>query len=99
METLTIFIKGKWFEQISLGEKTKEYRQVKPFWTSRLFDKAGKRIRYGKIEFINGMLTGARRMTTEFEGFREKDGVYIIKIGKIIKRTNFRAADVKTTRG
>ena len=29
-------LKKEWFEKIKSGEKTHEYREVKPYWTNRL---------------------------------------------------------------
>lgn len=51
--TLKIVIKGEWFDQIIAKEKKTEYRKVSPFWTSRLYDKSGKKRAYDLIEFIN----------------------------------------------
>ena len=33
---LTFNLKKEWFEKIKSGEKTHEYREIKPFWTKRL---------------------------------------------------------------
>lgn len=33
---LTFHLKKKWFDKIKSGEKTHEYREVKPYWTNRL---------------------------------------------------------------
>lgn len=33
---LTFNLKKQWFEKIANGEKTIEFREVKPFWTTRL---------------------------------------------------------------
>lgn len=33
---LTLPIKRKWYEMILSGEKTEEYREVKPYWTTRI---------------------------------------------------------------
>ena len=86
METLVIVIKSEWFDQIAAKTKTIEYRDVTPFWTSRLFDKDGKRRKYDRIEFINGYNKDARRMITGFEGFNIRGQTYNIKIGKIFKK-------------
>ena len=32
---LTLPIKKKWFDMIKSGEKTEEYREIKPYYTSR----------------------------------------------------------------
>ena len=34
---LTFNVKKEWFEKIKLGEKTHEYRALKPYWFRRLF--------------------------------------------------------------
>lgn len=33
---LTFNLKKVWFDKIKSGEKTHEYREVKPYWTTRL---------------------------------------------------------------
>ena len=33
---LVLPIKKKWFDMIRSGEKKEEYREIKPYWTSRL---------------------------------------------------------------
>lgn len=33
---LTFPLKKEWYEKIRSGEKTVEYREVKPYWTTRL---------------------------------------------------------------
>ena len=46
---LTLPIKKKWLDMILSGEKKEEYREIKPYWTTR-FAKA--------FEFENGVPTG-----------------------------------------
>lgn len=38
MKTLTLSLKKKWFDMIASGEKTEEYREIKPYWEKRLLD-------------------------------------------------------------
>ena len=45
---LTLPIKKKWFDMILLGEKTEEYREIKPYWTTRFIK---------VFAFHNGMST------------------------------------------
>ena len=40
-KTLPLTLKKKWFDMILSGEKTEEYREVKPYWVQRLIDKSG----------------------------------------------------------
>ncbi|MCF1713031.1 hypothetical protein L0U88_00125 [Flavihumibacter sp. RY-1] len=86
INSLKIVIKGQYFDEIASGEKTIEYREVTPFWTSRLFDENGKRRSYDRIEFINGYNTDARRMITGFDGFTTRNNRYNIRIGKIYRK-------------
>jgi hypothetical protein len=84
--TLKIVIKGEWFDKIAAKEKVIEYRDITPFWRSRLYDKEGNKRDYEFIEFINGYNKDARRMITEFKGFEKKDGYFQIYVGEIIKK-------------
>ncbi len=45
---LTLPIKKKWFDMIKSGEKKEEYREIKPYWTKRLFDNRGY-CKYGLV--------------------------------------------------
>lgn len=83
--TLKIVIKKEWFDLIKSGKKKIEYREQSDFWVSRLYDENDKKRKYDQIEFINGYNKNARRMLTKYEGFSSKDGLFHIKIGKIIK--------------
>ncbi len=85
MKTLVIFIEKEHFDKIVSGIKHIEYREVKPFWKTRLFDKDGEKRKYDQIEFINGMRPDSPRLIAEYLGFEEKDKFYHIKIGKILK--------------
>lgn len=49
MKTLDLVLKRKWFDMIASGEKTEEYRDIKPYWVKRLIEP--KDIRDGVIEF------------------------------------------------
>lgn len=49
MKTLDLVLKRKWFDMIASGEKTEEYREIKPYWVKRLIEP--KDIMDGVIEF------------------------------------------------
>ena len=34
--TLHLFLKDKWYDLIKSGDKTEEYRDIKPYWLNRL---------------------------------------------------------------
>lgn len=36
MNLLKLTLKKKWFDMIASGEKSEEYREIKPYWISRL---------------------------------------------------------------
>ena len=36
-KVLTLTISKQWFDMILSGEKTEEYREIKPYWVARLF--------------------------------------------------------------
>ena len=36
MKVLKLVLKKKWFDMIASGEKTEEYREIKPYWQKRL---------------------------------------------------------------
>lgn len=38
---LTFPLKKQWYEKIKSGEKTIEYREVKPYWTTRFYNEFG----------------------------------------------------------
>ena len=77
-------IKAEWFDLIAAKKKKIEYREQTPFWTSRLYDKQGKKRAYDLIEFINGYNTDARRLFVKYEGFEKKGGLYHIRVGEIM---------------
>ncbi len=55
---LTFNLKKTWFEKIKSGEKTHEYREVKPYWTTRIFNEIARCASEGQrgfdILFVNG---------------------------------------------
>lgn len=36
-KVLTLTVSKQWFDKIVSGEKTEEYREIKPYWVARLF--------------------------------------------------------------
>jgi len=49
MRTLTLALKGEYFDAIKAGTKTEEFRQVTPYWRKRLEGQ-----RYDSIELTRG---------------------------------------------
>jgi hypothetical protein len=85
MSVLKLTIKKEWFDMINSGVKKEEYREIKPYWVSRLFKadfgsldlkeahdymKEGLRLAY---KFPNGHFTTPRFSTIEFKNGYAKD--------------------------
>ena len=86
---LHLTLKKKWFNEIASGEKTEEYREIKPYWETRLEGKE-----YDEIYFKNGYTKTAPFMRVEWCGCKKGWGPmiggvsekqYIIKLGKILE--------------
>lgn len=82
---LYLTLKKKWFDLIKSGEKRIEYREVKPYWTKRFFDRDGLMKYFDEIHFRNGYGKDKPLLITEWWGMIELDGMYEILIGDIIK--------------
>jgi hypothetical protein len=89
-KVLHLTLKRDWFEMIACGEKPEEYREIKPYWTSRLQGKM-----YRAIQFRNGYRRDAATMLIELVGVWVGEGrpewgaptgklVYILKLGLIL---------------
>ena len=81
---LHLTLHKEWFYQILNGTKKIEYRDVKPYWTKRLFDN-GKPKKFDEILFRNGYGKKVPEMRVEFLGVKVKDGKYNILLGKVLE--------------
>ncbi|MDH3353566.1 MAG: ASCH domain-containing protein [Nanoarchaeota archaeon] len=85
---LHLTLMKKWFDEILSGVKKFEYRDIKPYWTKRLFNEDKTAKKYDIIYFKNGYSKDCRKMKVEFKGvgFGEFEGrkVYAIRLGKIL---------------
>ena len=61
MKDLKLVLKKKWFDMIASGEKKEEYRDVKPYYSSRIQD------RPTIVTFYLGYAKGRPSMTFEIE--------------------------------
>lgn len=80
-KVLTLTVSKQWFDKIVTGEKTEEYREIKPYWIKRLntncevvYDVAaetycGKVLYhpYTHVLFINGYRKDSPRIEKEIE--------------------------------
>jgi hypothetical protein len=86
--TLHLTLKRHWFDMIESGEKKEEYREVKPYWDTRLTKQ------YDRICFRNGYHPASPMMIVECLGQEKGFGiprwgapngeVWILKLGMII---------------
>ncbi|MFA6088494.1 MAG: ASCH domain-containing protein [Candidatus Woesearchaeota archaeon] len=85
---LNLTLLRKWFDEIASGRKTEEYREIKPYWTTRLEGKE-----YDVIYFKNGYNKDAPFMIVEFKGLkktkRNNKIEYAILLGKILDLKNY----------
>ena len=94
MNTLHLTLKKKWFDMILSGEKTEEYREIKPYWTKRFYSK-----KYHYICFRNGYASNAPQFTIELKSITPSIGkpewgaeankkYFVLYLGKIINAKN-----------
>ena len=80
---------------IASGEKKAEYRELKDYWWSRLFDyNTGKFYKFNVVEFRNGYSKNSPKIRVECLGIMTgkalpqwsdnyKEDVFVIKLGQI----------------
>lgn len=60
---LPLVLKGKWYDMIASGEKKEEYRDLKPYYTTRIVNWHNKMWPgYAVVEFRYGYARDAERM-------------------------------------
>lgn len=94
-DTLRLPITGKWYDMILSGVKKEEYRDIKPYYKSRLQNLDGTFKQFKYVEFVNGY--GHRCPRAKFECLGITEGLgnidwgapfvfcYIISIGNLIE--------------
>jgi len=92
MRILHLTLKKKWFDMIASGEKTEEYREIKPYWNKRLHKTFHTHIRFrnGYRKDAPVMLVDMRGLLTigygnTLWGAPEDEMVYILRLGNIIE--------------
>ena len=73
----------KWFDLIASGKKTKEYREIKPYWNKRLVGKE-----FDEIHFKNGYSKNAPFMRVEWKGLTKENEEYAIILGNVLEIKN-----------
>lgn len=84
---LYLTLHKKWFNQILEGTKKIEYREIKPYWTRRLFNEDKSPKEYDVIIFRNGYNKNSPIMKVKFLGINITDKYEII-LGRILETEN-----------
>ena len=90
MKILHLTLKKRWFDLIAKGEKTIEYREMKPYWTKRLFVNSYECKSFDVIHFKNGYAKNSPRMEVVFKGSACDGFQYLIYLGKVLEIQNWR---------
>ncbi|MGE4293870.1 MAG: hypothetical protein AB7E32_16880 [Desulfovibrio sp.] len=83
---LHLTLTRRWFDLIASGEKTEEYREIKPHWIARLDARE-----YDEIHFRNGYGPDAPFMRVACRGIRrarftfQKKRVFVISLGEVLE--------------
>ena len=80
---LYLTLKKKWFNLIASGGKTKEFRDIKPYWTTRFLNKE-----FDEIYFKNGYSKKSPFMRVEWKGMNVEDNRYAISLGRVLEVKN-----------
>ncbi len=105
MKILKAKIKRSWFDMIVYGKppKREEYREIKAYWTAKLFFSDGNRVPWDAIQLENGYDIDSPSVTLWYLGVEMKRPrpewcepetknkvVYAILLGDIIYTKNLR---------
>jgi hypothetical protein len=86
MKTLRLSVNEGWYNLIVSGQINCDYREVKPYWTSRLEDKV-----YDIVEFYHRFKKDVKPVRYKFEWINKQHLknydklVYIIKFGEKVE--------------
>jgi len=92
MKILHLTLKKRWFDMILSGEKKEEYREIKPYWEGRLYNKS-----FDIVRFKNGYSKNVPTFDIECIRIRIGYGIdnwggigteryYVIELGNLIKK-------------
>jgi len=101
---LQMTLKRKWFDMIESGEKKEEYREVKPFWDSRLLPLVDKPLPADTVvRFYNGGYCGGSLPMIEVVlhsvtigegrprwGAAKGTNYYVLSLGQVVERRNIK---------
>lgn len=86
MTNLDLVLKGHWYDLIANGKKRVEYREIKPYWTRRLFSHPFTHVRLRRGYTNESMLFEIEKIgRTSAENDLNLPEVYAISLGTRIK--------------
>lgn len=79
---LKMTLQREWFDEIRRGVKKIEYREIKPYWRTRIEGR-----QYDEIFFRNGYNPDSPTMRVEYLGYDidRAGGYYELKLGKVLE--------------
>jgi len=79
---LKMTLQRQWFDEIRAGIKKEEYRELKPYWKTRIEGRE-----YDEILFRNGYNSDSPTMRVEYLGYSidKAEEVYVLKLGKVLE--------------
>jgi len=87
IKILHLTLKLKWFLEIAVGYKTIEYREIKPYWNSRLINRE-----YDEVHFRNGYRADSPFMRVTYLGATpvhlEEGMFFAIGLGAVLEVKN-----------
>jgi hypothetical protein len=93
MKILKLTLHRRWFDDIAAGIKKREYRSIKPHWSSRLLNCDGEFRDYDEVWFTNGYGSTRPFMRVEFLGISyedyEDERCFSIALGEIFEIRNY----------
>ena len=87
MKILYLPLKKEWYEMIERGEKTEEYREIKPYWNKRLINGKHTHVKFSYGYTKQTMIFEYKKLTIGYgnpEWGAPKEDCYIIKLGERI---------------
>lgn len=75
MKDIKLVLKKKWFDMILSGDKTVEYRDIKPYYNSRLELLDFRYSGYGYVTFYNGYAKNRNQFTVQILGIDIGPGI------------------------
>lgn len=86
MIVLDLVLKGCWYDLVATGKKRVEYREIKPYWTRRLFSRPFTHVRLRRGYTNESLLFAIEKIErTRGENDLNLPEVYAILLGSRIK--------------